>query len=343
MTAVTEPSTDSSPQNVSFPLVAPTGGRLRPEGDGGFSASWFAVAASSEVGVGQVIGRDFLHGRVAVYRGADGVARVRSAYCRHLGADLGGGTVQDDRLVCPFHSWEYGPDGACAFIPAGDRPVPRARLYPFPTVERYGLIWAFNGIEPTFEIPSFQGLADDELAFRVYDDPFDYPVDPYVIMSNSLDLQHLTIVHELRLKEPVRQFDRDAASIGYQANLASDDFGDMDQYVKITGTNIFTMDGIMGGAEFRALAVATPTVPGHSKTYSVVFARKDSGTEEEVANMLAGMEQFTIFLSEGDQPVLGRIHFREDVLLSGPDTALLMYFRHVREFPRDDEPAKFCR
>jgi phenylpropionate dioxygenase-like ring-hydroxylating dioxygenase large terminal subunit len=338
MKAFTMPANESETSS----LTPPTGGRLRPEGEGGFSASWFAVATSAELGIGQVIGRDFLHGRVAVYRGTDGVARVRSGYCRHLGADLGGGTVMENNLTCPFHGWQYGPDGRCAVIPAGDRPVPRARLYPFATVERYGLIWAFNGTQPAFDIPSFTGVSDEELAYRVYDDPFDYPVDPFVVMSNSLDLQHLTIVHELRLVEPVTHFDRDAASIGYRAHLVSDDFGDMDQYVKITGTNIFTMDGQMGGMPFRALAVATPTVPGHSKIHSVVFARKDVGSEEHVQNLLAGMEQFTLFLSQGDHPVLSRIHFREDILLSGPDKALMMYLRHVREFPRDDYPSQFC-
>ncbi|MCX6465087.1 MAG: Rieske 2Fe-2S domain-containing protein [Pseudonocardiales bacterium] len=340
---MTAAPTTPAPERAASGLLAPPSGRIRPEGEGGFSASWFPVALSSEVGVGQVVGKDFLHGRAVVYRGADGVARVRSAYCRHLGADLSGGTVVGDNIACPFHAWEYGPDGTCAHIPAGDRPVPRARLFPFPTAERYGLIWAFNGLEPAFDIPGFDGVDSDALASRVFDDPYDYPVDPYVIFSNSLDLQHLTIVHELRLVEPVRGFDRDAASIGYRALLTSDDFGDMDQYVKITGTNIFTMDGVLGGARFRALAAGTPTVPGHTKNYSVVFAPRDAGTPEEVENMLIGMEQFTVFLTEGDQPVLQNIHFREDTLLSGPDQALMMYLRHVREFPREELPARFCR
>ena len=35
----------------------------------------------------------------------------------------------------------------------GDPPPPAARLFRFPTAERYGLIWAFNGEQPLFEIP----------------------------------------------------------------------------------------------------------------------------------------------------------------------------------------------
>nr|WP_308207222.1 Rieske 2Fe-2S domain-containing protein [Mycolicibacterium pulveris] len=63
------------------------------EGEGGFSQCWYPVALSSEVSKGQLIGCEFLDGRVVVYRGDDGQVRVQSAYCRHLGADLSVGEV----------------------------------------------------------------------------------------------------------------------------------------------------------------------------------------------------------------------------------------------------------
>src|SRR5436190_7898752 len=77
----TAPSTPTgSAPRAHSGLQAPSGGRIRPEGEGGFSASWFPVALSSEVLQGAVVGKDFLHGRVVVYRGPDGVPLVRSAY-----------------------------------------------------------------------------------------------------------------------------------------------------------------------------------------------------------------------------------------------------------------------
>ena len=61
---------------------------LPPEGEGGFSQCWYPVCMSDEVGNGEVIGVDFLDGRIVIMRGEDDVAQVLSAYCPHMGADL---------------------------------------------------------------------------------------------------------------------------------------------------------------------------------------------------------------------------------------------------------------
>jgi hypothetical protein len=43
---------------------------------------------------------------------------VLSAHCRHLGAHIGhGGTVNGDRVVCPFHGWEWGPTAPTGISP----------------------------------------------------------------------------------------------------------------------------------------------------------------------------------------------------------------------------------
>ena len=61
--------------------------------DGVFSKSWFPICPSYEVTAGQVLSKSFLDGRVMVYRGDDSSARVQSAWCPHLGADLAVGSV----------------------------------------------------------------------------------------------------------------------------------------------------------------------------------------------------------------------------------------------------------
>jgi len=55
----------------------------------------------------------------------------------------------------PFHHWRYDRTGRCVDVPAGDPPPAAARLFAFPTVESLGIIWAFNGIEPTYAVPTF--------------------------------------------------------------------------------------------------------------------------------------------------------------------------------------------
>ncbi len=89
------------------------GERVRPQGEGGFDVNWYPVCLADDISTGEVKSLDFLDGRVVVFRGNNGVLKVMSAYCRHFGADLGGGKVIGNELQCPFHHWLYGQDGAC--------------------------------------------------------------------------------------------------------------------------------------------------------------------------------------------------------------------------------------
>ena len=132
------------------------GSPIPPEGsDGLFSQSWFPICLASDVANGAVKGYDFLDGRVVVWRGRDGVARVMSAFCPHMGASLEAGAVVGDHLRCGFHHWEYAGNGVCAKTAIGDAAPAHACLFVFPSLERWGIVWAFNGETPLFDVPSF--------------------------------------------------------------------------------------------------------------------------------------------------------------------------------------------
>ncbi len=140
--------------------------RTRAKKPAGFHQSWYAIARSGEVGNGEVIGRDFLDGRAIVYRGENGAAVVMNAFCRHLGADLSMGKVIGNDIRCAFHHWQYGPDGGCTKIPASEKIPKAARMFKYPTAEKWGLIWAFNGTSPLFDVPEFVDYAESDLDVR---------------------------------------------------------------------------------------------------------------------------------------------------------------------------------
>ena len=71
-------------------------------------------------------------------------------------AALSAGKLTGDRIACPYHGWQYEPDGACSRIPANPpgRGIPKkARVDSYPVREEYGLIWAFLGDLPEDERP----------------------------------------------------------------------------------------------------------------------------------------------------------------------------------------------
>lgn len=177
--------------------VRPRSKPIPAEGDGGlFSESWFPICMSKELPQGKIIGRSFMDGRVVTFRGDDGIARVFSAYCPHVGADLAAGQVVENRMQCGFHKWEFNTDGWCEKTGLGEPPPKTACLYKFHSVEKFGLVWAFNGAEPWWEIPDYP-MPEEDLAFLVdYDVPA-LPVDPWVVCANTPDWQHLKAVHRL--------------------------------------------------------------------------------------------------------------------------------------------------
>ncbi|GIV83898.1 MAG: hypothetical protein KatS3mg052_0905 [Candidatus Roseilinea sp.] len=123
---------------------------------------WWPLAFSSEVSR-KPIRVTALQEEFVAYRLPDGRANVLSDLCVHRGGALSDGWTQGDRIVCPYHGWEFRADGACVRIPANppDAPVPRkARVDAYPTVEQMGWVWAFLGDIPAAERPPMPTLQD---------------------------------------------------------------------------------------------------------------------------------------------------------------------------------------
>ncbi len=171
----------------------------RPYPDG-----WFAVAFSDELPPGRVLRRRFMGEDLVVYRTRRGVVRVVEPYCPHLGAHLGhGGSVDGETIVCPFHHFAFGTDGACVRTGYGTRP-PAARLVRHEAREVNGalLVWHHaGGAPPLWRVPAHttDGFAPP---FRQVSTLVDHPQD---VIENAVDLGHIGPVHgyrNVRLRQP---------------------------------------------------------------------------------------------------------------------------------------------
>ncbi len=83
-----------------------------------FRKQWICVGRAESIPeTGDYIACDILDVPVVVVRGADGVIRGFSNVCLHRMARLLEGKGNAKRLVCPYHAWTYGLDGALIGAP----------------------------------------------------------------------------------------------------------------------------------------------------------------------------------------------------------------------------------
>lgn len=108
---------------------------------------WYPVAWSHQLKRQQILPVVVWQKPIAVYRDPHDQVHALENACPHKGIELHLGEVQGDRLVCPYHGWEFDPQGQCVNIPyfSRDQKLPRACTRSYPAADRHGMIWVFPG------------------------------------------------------------------------------------------------------------------------------------------------------------------------------------------------------
>jgi vanillate O-demethylase monooxygenase subunit len=168
-------------------------------------ACWHPVAYTSELAQGEPLAVDLLGEALVLWRDSAGTAHAFFDLCIHRGTALSLGTVEGDEIVCPYHGWRYGSDGACTRIPqlADATRVPaKARATTFTCTERYGMIWVALE-EPRWELPEIPELEDPAWA-TVCCGPYWWACDASRQVENFTDFGHFPFVHPGLLGDPER-------------------------------------------------------------------------------------------------------------------------------------------
>jgi phenylpropionate dioxygenase-like ring-hydroxylating dioxygenase large terminal subunit len=319
------------------------------EGEGGlFTESWFAICPSQELPAGAMVGKEFLDGRVVVFRDTAGIAHVLSAYCCHLGTDLAIGTIVDNHIQCAFHHWQYDSTGRCVKTGWGERGPKNACLFKFPTVEKFGLIWAFNGESAWWTLPDCQ-FPDDQLATDVrYDVPL-MPVDPWVVCANTPDWSHFKFVHHMRFDEEDANSSYTFTDHSLQFKLKGTMFDgngpEVDLDVGIYGTTMFYFQGTLDGEWYALMSAFGMPRPGTTQNYFSFSVQKGDGSPEAQAKVkalhTAGFQLGKVFTAM-DRPILHNIRYVPGIL-TRQDETLARYLELVRQFPRSHAAAEFIK
>lgn len=124
---------------------------------------WYPVSWSHVFRKTKVIPVTIWNQKIVVYRTKAGDFHALEDACLHKGVELHKGEVENDRIVCPYHGWEFDSDGRCQripYLPKGKK-CPSARIQAFPVKERYQIVWVFPGDPnladqvPLPEVPEF--------------------------------------------------------------------------------------------------------------------------------------------------------------------------------------------
>jgi nitrite reductase/ring-hydroxylating ferredoxin subunit len=335
---VTAPTTAQATLRRAVSIRVPFEGE-----DGKFTQSWYPICLSSAATRDFVRGFDFLDGRVIVFRDAAGKAHVLSAYCPHMGADLSIGDMIDGQIRCVFHHWRYGADGRCAAMPSKDPIPPSARLFKFPVQEKYGIVWAYNGLEPHYDLPDFR-YPDDELVFKIKVYGGELPVDPWILCANTPDMQHIRYLHGIEINgdnphDAVEWTDH-SMLYSFEGNLPSG--APFHHDLGIFGTSLYYQSTELDGRWFGFVAPFGLIRPGRSSVYIVVCARKDIGTAEEVDQYLDFVVDMETKIVLDDMVNMETIHFRPGTLTRS-DLTLSRFFDYMRKFPRAHPSGDFIR
>jgi phenylpropionate dioxygenase-like ring-hydroxylating dioxygenase large terminal subunit len=167
---------------------------LALEDDPGLMGEWFAVAWSRDVIPGKIVAARLLGLDIVLWRSSEGIRCWRDL-CVHRGAKLSLGRLCGERLVCPYHAWEYNASGQCVHIPAHpDQPPPaKARVQTYHARERYGMVWVSIS-EPSNDIPPFP--YGDHGGFRLIPSgPYSFRAKGPRVVENFLDVAHFGFVH----------------------------------------------------------------------------------------------------------------------------------------------------
>ena len=316
---------------------------------------WHPVAEPHEVGA-VPLAVQLLGQPVVLWRSGAGQVQAFADRCPHRGARLSMGRVQEGRLECPYHGWQFAEGGQCAVIPSmpGYSPSASQRVRSYAVQEAYGLVWvrladAAQAPAQLQALPAFAAEEDGRLR-KLNCGAYDVAASAPRIVENFLDMSHFGFVHEgwlgSRDAVAVAPYEVRATPTGVlatgcralqpQSNLHSTQAAEVEYSYEVAAPYTAVLTKIpeagtsrQGWREAIALFIC-PVTPETSRVWFRLAVADFESTEEDLRAF-----QHTIFTQ--DQPVLESqlpkalpLDPRAE-LHSAADRMSNMYRRYLRE------------
>lgn len=152
---------------------------------------WYPVAFSRDLKEDTLMPIDCFEEPWVLFRGKDGKPGCIRNTCAHRACPLDLGSVNEGRVQCPYHGWEYSTDGKCEKMPSTK--FVNVKIKSLPCFEQEGMIWIWPGNEPSSAtIPSLKPPQGFQIHAEIV---MELPVEHGLLLDNLLDLAHAPFTH----------------------------------------------------------------------------------------------------------------------------------------------------
>ncbi|KAL0365883.1 UNVERIFIED_CONTAM: Chlorophyllide a oxygenase, chloroplastic [Sesamum radiatum] len=126
-----------------------------------------------------------------LFRGKDGKPGCVQDTCAHRACPLHLGSVNEGRIQCPYHGWEYSTNGKCEKMPSTR--LVNVKIKALPCFEQEGMIWIWPGDDPpTAKLPSLLPPSGFQIHAEIV---MELPVEHGLLLDNLLDVAHAPFTH----------------------------------------------------------------------------------------------------------------------------------------------------
>lgn len=159
-------------------------------------AYWYVGCTSSELKQGRVLSRTVLGMPLVLFRGQGGAPGALLDRCPHRNVPLSGGRVVGTNVECPYHGWQFDPEGRCQAVPGlcGTHQHDSRNATALPVREQDGFVWVWArpGTEPDHEPYALRDLGPGYSETRR---TVDFPGSLHQSIENALDVPHTAYLH----------------------------------------------------------------------------------------------------------------------------------------------------
>jgi phenylpropionate dioxygenase-like ring-hydroxylating dioxygenase large terminal subunit len=162
---------------------------------------WYLICPSEEL-KNNILKKKIMGEDIILFRNPDGEITALENRCCHRNVHLSLGYLNNNRVVCGYHGWEYDKSGSCVKIPSqlpGDKIPPNARIKSYPVKEFNKWVWVFIGdgdksvnVNPT-DIPEM-----NEWPFTHKE--YTFKADLEATAESLIDPYHIAFVHRNSIK-----------------------------------------------------------------------------------------------------------------------------------------------